>query len=128
MNRTLVLAAWQRAGQALRAAEVLTDAGYSADALSRAYYATLHAAKERSRCTMWSRRVMRRCDAVRHVSAPASFLTVFSIICSRKTLLLANSALSEYQFLAIRCQMSWSTAEVEDILPTESPPNRSAAD
>jgi len=35
----------QRASQALRAAEVLTDAGYSADALSRAYYATLHAAK-----------------------------------------------------------------------------------
>ena len=45
MNRTLVLAEWQRASQALRAAEVLTDAGYSADALSRAYYATLHAAK-----------------------------------------------------------------------------------
>jgi uncharacterized protein len=45
MNRTLVLAEWQRAGQALRAAEVLTDAGYPADALSRAYYATLHAAK-----------------------------------------------------------------------------------
>ena len=45
MNRTLVLAEWQRAGQALRAAEVLADAGYPADALSRAYYATLHAAK-----------------------------------------------------------------------------------
>ena len=45
MNRTLVLAEWQRAGQALRAAKVLTDAGYPADALSRAYYATLHAAK-----------------------------------------------------------------------------------
>jgi uncharacterized protein (UPF0332 family) len=45
MNRTLVLAEWWRAGQALRAAEVLADAGYPADALSRAYYATLHAAK-----------------------------------------------------------------------------------
>jgi len=45
MNRTLVLAEWQRAGQALRAAEVLADAGYPTDALSRAYYATLHAAK-----------------------------------------------------------------------------------
>ena len=45
MNRTLVLAEWQRAGQALCAAEVLADAGYPADALSRAYYATLHAAK-----------------------------------------------------------------------------------
>jgi uncharacterized protein (UPF0332 family) len=45
MNRILVLAEWQRAGQALRAAEVLADAGYAADALSRAYYATLHAAK-----------------------------------------------------------------------------------
>src|SRR5215510_7438675 len=45
MNRTLVLAEWRRAGQALCAAEVLADAGYPADALSRAYYATLHAAK-----------------------------------------------------------------------------------
>jgi uncharacterized protein (UPF0332 family) len=45
MKRTLVLAEWRRAGQALRAAEVLADAGYPADALSRAYYATLHAAK-----------------------------------------------------------------------------------
>ena len=45
MNSTLVRAEWQRAGQALGAAEVLRDAGYPADALSRAYYATLHAAK-----------------------------------------------------------------------------------
>jgi uncharacterized protein (UPF0332 family) len=45
MNRTLVLAEWQRAGQALRAAEVLAHAGYPTDALSRVYYATLHAAK-----------------------------------------------------------------------------------
>ena len=45
MNRTMVLAEWQRAEQALRAAALLTGAGYPADALSRAYYATLHAAK-----------------------------------------------------------------------------------
>ena len=45
MNRMLVLAEWQRARQALQAAEVLVEAGYAADALSRAYYATLHAAK-----------------------------------------------------------------------------------
>jgi uncharacterized protein len=45
MNVTLVRAEWQRARQAMGAAEVLRDAGYPADALSRAYYATLHAAK-----------------------------------------------------------------------------------
>lgn len=45
MNRILVRAEWQRARQALGAAEVLKDTGYLADALSRAYYATLHAAK-----------------------------------------------------------------------------------
>ncbi len=45
MNPTLVRAEWQRARQALGAAEVLRDTGYLADALSRAYYATLHAAK-----------------------------------------------------------------------------------
>src|SRR6266851_4811317 len=45
MNPTLLRAEWQRASQALGAAEVLREAGYPADALSRAYYATLHAAK-----------------------------------------------------------------------------------
>jgi uncharacterized protein (UPF0332 family) len=45
MNPILVRAEWQRARQALGAAEVLRDTGYLADALSRAYYATLHAAK-----------------------------------------------------------------------------------
>jgi uncharacterized protein (UPF0332 family) len=45
MNLILVRAEWQRARQALGAAAVLRDAGYLADALSRAYYATLHAAK-----------------------------------------------------------------------------------
>ena len=45
MNVTLVRAEWQRARQALGAAEVLRDAGYLADALSRAYDAMLHAAK-----------------------------------------------------------------------------------
>jgi uncharacterized protein (UPF0332 family) len=41
----MVLAEWQRACQALHAADLLTGAGLPADALSRAYYATLHAAK-----------------------------------------------------------------------------------
>jgi uncharacterized protein (UPF0332 family) len=45
MNRTMVLAEWQRAVRALRAAELLIGAGYPADALSRAYYATLHSDK-----------------------------------------------------------------------------------
>ena len=45
MNRSMVVAEWQRAWQALRAAEVLVREGLSADAVSRAYYATLHAAK-----------------------------------------------------------------------------------
>ncbi|ETX00068.1 MAG: hypothetical protein ETSY1_12585 [Candidatus Entotheonella factor] len=45
MNPILVRAEWFRARQALGAAEILRDTGYRADALSRAYYATLHAAK-----------------------------------------------------------------------------------
>ena len=45
MKPALVRAEWQRARQALGAAEVLRDTGYLADALSRAYYAMLHAAK-----------------------------------------------------------------------------------
>lgn len=45
MNVTLIRAEWQRARQAMGAAAVLREAGYLADALSRAYYATLHAAK-----------------------------------------------------------------------------------
>ena len=45
MNPPLVRAEWLRARQALGAAEILRDTGYPADALSRAYYATLHAAK-----------------------------------------------------------------------------------
>ena len=45
MNLALVRAEWQRAAYALGAADVLQQAGYPADALSRAYYATLHAAK-----------------------------------------------------------------------------------
>jgi len=45
MNRILVRAEWQRACQALRAAELLIEGGLPADALSRAYYATLHGAK-----------------------------------------------------------------------------------
>lgn len=45
MNRTMVLAEWYRARASLRAAETLTRDGLYADAISRAYYAVLHAAK-----------------------------------------------------------------------------------
>ena len=45
MNRSMVVAEWQRAWRALCAAELLAREGYYEDAVSRAYYATLHAAK-----------------------------------------------------------------------------------
>ena len=45
MNRNMVLAEWQRAMQSLHAAELLAREGYREDAVSRAYYAILHAAK-----------------------------------------------------------------------------------
>ena len=45
MNRDLILAEWRRACESLRAAETLVEEGWSADSISRAYYATLHAAK-----------------------------------------------------------------------------------
>ena len=45
MNRNMVLAEWSRAREALRAAETLTRDRCYADAISRAYYAVLHAAK-----------------------------------------------------------------------------------
>ena len=45
MNRGLVLAEWARAKQSLRAAEILAREKCPEDAVSRAYYATLHAAK-----------------------------------------------------------------------------------
>lgn len=45
MNRNMVLAAWRRSREALRAAESLTRDSCYADAISRAYYAILHAAK-----------------------------------------------------------------------------------
>jgi uncharacterized protein (UPF0332 family) len=45
MNKIMVVAEWQRAWRALRAAEVLVREGFYEDAVSRAYYATLHAAK-----------------------------------------------------------------------------------
>ena len=38
-------AEWQRAQQALQAADLLQTHGLAADAISRAYYATMHAAK-----------------------------------------------------------------------------------
>jgi len=45
MNRTMIVAEWNRAREALRAAETLIRDGLYADAISRAYYAILHAAK-----------------------------------------------------------------------------------
>jgi uncharacterized protein len=45
VNHDLILAEWQRGYEALRAAELLATEGWYADAISRAYYATLHAAK-----------------------------------------------------------------------------------
>ena len=45
MNKETVLAEWRRALQSLRAAEFLARGGYHEDAVSRAYYAVLHAAK-----------------------------------------------------------------------------------
>ena len=45
MNRNMVAAEWSRAREAQRAAETLTRDRCYADAVSRAYYAILHAAK-----------------------------------------------------------------------------------
>jgi uncharacterized protein (UPF0332 family) len=45
MKRDLVLAEWHRAREAMRAAQLLMKADCSADAISRTYYALLHAAK-----------------------------------------------------------------------------------
>ena len=45
MNRDVVLAEWRRSTQSLRAAELLSREDYREDAVSRAYYAILHAAK-----------------------------------------------------------------------------------
>jgi uncharacterized protein len=45
MNRNMVLAEWLRAYDALQAAKNLTGDCLYADAISRAYYAILHAAK-----------------------------------------------------------------------------------
>ena len=45
MNKDTVLVEWRRALQSLRAAEFLARGGYHEDAVSRAYYAVLHAAK-----------------------------------------------------------------------------------
>ncbi|MCA9448968.1 MAG: HEPN domain-containing protein [Candidatus Omnitrophica bacterium] len=45
MNRGLVLAEWRRGLESLEAAKVLANQGWSTDSISRAYYATLHAAK-----------------------------------------------------------------------------------
>ena len=45
MNRDVVLAEWRRSTQALQAADLLSREGLREDAVSRAYYAILHAAK-----------------------------------------------------------------------------------
>ena len=45
MSRHVVLAEWRRSAQSLRAADLLSREGYPDDAVSRAYYAILHAAK-----------------------------------------------------------------------------------
>lgn len=45
MNRELVLGEWRRARQAYRAAQLLSAEDLPEDAVSRAYYAVLHAAK-----------------------------------------------------------------------------------
>ena len=45
MNRDLAIAEWRRAQTALRAAQILINADCPEDAVSRAYYAVLHAAK-----------------------------------------------------------------------------------
>lgn len=45
MNRTLVVAEWQRAKRSLRAASLCLYHSCHADAIARAYYAVFHAAK-----------------------------------------------------------------------------------
>lgn len=45
MNRSMVLAEWNRARESLRAAETLSREALYSDAISRAYYAILHGAK-----------------------------------------------------------------------------------
>lgn len=45
MNRSLVIGEWRRAAEALGAAQSCRRDGFYADAVSRAYYAILHAAR-----------------------------------------------------------------------------------
>ena len=45
LNRARVVAEWQRSGEALQSALIPSQAGLAADAVSRAYYAILHATK-----------------------------------------------------------------------------------
>ena len=45
MKREMVVAEWRRASESLSAAEVLMREGCQADAVSRAYYGIMHAAK-----------------------------------------------------------------------------------
>lgn len=45
MNRESIIAEWRRSGQSPRASELLMQSIFREDAVSRAYYAILHAAK-----------------------------------------------------------------------------------
>ncbi len=45
MNRDVVVGEWRMAARTLQAAKLLSRQGYPADAMSRAYYVTLHAAR-----------------------------------------------------------------------------------
>ena len=45
LNRTRIIAEWQRSRDALQSALILSQAGLAVDAVSRAYYAVLHATK-----------------------------------------------------------------------------------
>ena len=45
MNRDAVIGEWRRSQESLGAAETLMRSGYASDAVSRAYYAIMHAAR-----------------------------------------------------------------------------------
>ena len=45
MNQEIIIAEWRRSAKSLQAAELLVGEDYCEDAVSRAYYAILHAAK-----------------------------------------------------------------------------------
>ena len=45
MNREAVIGEWRRSKESLGAADTLACSGYASDAVSRAYYAIMHAAR-----------------------------------------------------------------------------------